>query len=184
MNNYEKDDGAYPAIHNSQWGADIILQLYNARSSFYNAVPCSREVVADNEIALPYDDFEAIVDKFDKIAVSPCQCRLSHKALGIPDPGDHPLETCITLGEEAEYYIENGIGREIDKKEALEILHRSVDCGMVIQVANSATTEVICSCHGDCCDISGLLREDCPRRRRAVDALRTSTFSSTSAITP
>ena len=84
MNNYEKDDGAYPAIHNSQWGADIILQLYNARSSFYNAVPCSREVVADNEIALPYDDFEAIVDKFDKIAVSPCQCRLSHKALGIP----------------------------------------------------------------------------------------------------
>lgn len=155
MNNYEKDDGAYPAIHNSQWGADIILQLYNARSSFYNAVPCSREVVADNEIALPYDDFEAIVDKFDKIAVSPCQCRLSHKALGIPDPGDHPLETCITLGEEAEYYIENGIGREIDKKEALEILHRSVDCGMVIQVANSATTEVICSCHGDCCDILG-----------------------------
>ena len=26
---------------------------------------------------------------------------------------------------------------------------------MVIQVANSATTEVICSCHGDCCDILG-----------------------------
>lgn len=70
MNNYEKDDGAYPAIHNSQWGADIILQLYNARSSFYNAVPCSREVVADNEIALPYDDFEAIVDKFDKTPAS------------------------------------------------------------------------------------------------------------------
>lgn len=90
MNNYEKDDGAYPAIHNSQWGADIILQLYNARSSFYNAVPCSREVVADNEIALPYDDFEAIVDKFDKIAVSPCQCRLSHKAPGHSRSGRSP----------------------------------------------------------------------------------------------
>lgn len=155
LNNYEKDDGAYPAMHKAQWGSDIVLQLYNARSSFYNAVPCSREVVANNEIALPYDDFEAIVNKFDKIAVSPCQCRLSHQALGKPDPGDHPLETCLTLGEEAEYYIENGIGREIDKKEALEILHHSVECGMVIQVANSATTEVICSCHGDCCDILG-----------------------------
>lgn len=102
MNNYEKDDGAYPAIHNSQWGADIILQLYNARSSFYNAVPCSREVVADNEIALPYDDFEAIVDKFDKIAqggaepLTPEDLNvfkyLSHYTL------KHDEESCIKCG--------------------------------------------------------------------------------------
>lgn len=155
LNRYEANNGEYPVIHNTQWGTDIIFQLYNARSSFYNAVPCTREVVAEQKIALPYDDYEAIVSKFDKIAVSPCQCRLSHKAMGIPDPDDHPLETCLTLGEEAEYYIENGIAREIDKQEALEILKRSVDCGMVIQVANSASTEVICSCHGDCCDILG-----------------------------
>ena len=155
LGNYEGNDGAYVGAHSMQWGADIKQQLYNAQTSFYSPIPCSREVVGDSEIALPYDDWEAIVSKFDKIAVSPCQCRLSHKVRGIEDPGDHPLETCLTLGEEAEFYIENGIGREIDQEEAIAILQRSVDAGMVIQVANSESTEVICSCHGDCCDILG-----------------------------
>lgn len=155
LNNYEADDGNYVTLHNTQWGGDILQQLYNAQTSFYNAVPVSREVVGDSSIALPYDDYEAIVSKFDKLAVAPCQCRLSHIAVGKEDPGDHPLETCITTGEEAEYYIENGIAREIDKDEALQILKRSVDAGMVIQVCNSEKTEVICSCHGDCCDILG-----------------------------
>ncbi len=170
MNNYEKDDGAYPAIHNSQWGADIILQLYNARSSFYNAVPCSREVVADNEIALPYDDFEAIVDKFDKIAVSPCQCRLSHKALGIPDPGDHPLETCITLGEEAEYTSRTASA-------ARSIRRRRWKSSMRQRRLRHGHSGGQLGDHGGYLQLpwrllrySGLLREDCPRRRRAVDA--------------
>ena len=155
LNKYEENQGEYVNLHNNAYGADIRFQLFNAQSCFYNAIPCSREVVGDSSIALPYDDWEAIVSKFEKIAVSPCQCRLSHKATNEEDPGDHPLETCLTLGEEAEFYIENGIGREITQQEALEILQRSVEAGLVIQVANSEKTEVICSCHGDCCDILG-----------------------------
>ena len=155
LGNYEKNNGEYVKIHSSQWGADILNQLYNARTSFYTPVPVSREVVGDSSIALEYDDYEAVIKKFDTIAVSPCQCRLSHKAVGKEDPGDHPLETCITLGEEAEYYIANGIARQIDQQEALDIVHHSVECGMVIQICNSKKTEVICSCHGDCCDILG-----------------------------
>lgn len=34
-----------------------------------------------------------------------------------------------------------------------EILQRSIDAGMVIQSAYTKNTEVICQCHGDCCDI-------------------------------
>lgn len=53
----------------------------------------------------------------------------------------------------AEYYIENGIGRQIDQDEALAIVQRSVDAGMVIQSCYTKDSEIFCSCHGDCCDI-------------------------------
>ncbi len=108
-------------------------------------MPCSREVVADNEIALPLRRLEAIVDKFDKIAVSPASAAFPTRLWAFPDPGDHPLETCITLGEEAEYYIENGIGREIDKKRRWKssIAARRLRHGHSGQLP--ATTEVICN---------------------------------------
>lgn len=148
----EVPSAEYTTIHSSQWGADIIEQLFNAETPFYYAIPVNKEVVTDEEI-LPYDDYEKIIARNTIIAVSDCQCRLSHETIGEEDPGNHPMETCITTGEQAEYYIENGIGRQIDQTEALAILKRSVEAGMVLQSAWTKDTEVICSCHGDCCDI-------------------------------
>lgn len=142
----------YTNIHGSQWGADIIQQLYNADTPFYYAIPVNKEVVVDEEI-LPYDDYEKIIARNSVFAVSDCQCRLSHETIDTKDPGSHPMETCLTTGEQAEFYIENGIGRAIDREEALAILKRSVEAGMVLQSAWTKDTEVICSCHGDCCDI-------------------------------
>ncbi|NCB24228.1 MAG: 4Fe-4S dicluster domain-containing protein [Bacteroidia bacterium] len=143
----------YVVAHAMQWGSDIIDDLYNADTIFYYPIPVNKDVVADEQI-YPYDDYEKIIRRNSVIAVSPCQCRLSHKLIGTESPDCiHPLETCISTGEEAEFYIENGIGRQIDQDEALEILHNNVELGMVIQSCYTKDTEVICSCHGDCCDI-------------------------------
>lgn len=155
MFHYDLD---YTTAHQISWSSDVIANLYNSETPFYYAIPCEKEVVADGSI-LPYDDYEAIIKRNTKLAVSPCQCRLRRQVMGdfTEQAGgvecDHPLETCISTGEEAEYYIENGIGREITQEEALEILKTNVEKGMVIQSAYTKATEVICSCHGDCCDI-------------------------------
>ena len=148
-------DLEYTTAHQTSWGADIIQNLYNSETPFYYAIPVDKEVVADEEI-LPYDDYEKIIRRNTVLSVSPCQCRLRRQVMGDftgDEECDHPLETCIATGEEAEFYIENGIGRQITQDEALEILHTSVERGMVIQSAYTKDTEVICSCHGDCCDI-------------------------------
>lgn len=155
LDKYELNDGELPKLHATTAGKDAMRQLCDSQTTFYNAIPCTREVVGDTKIALPYDDYEELVSGFDTLAVSPCQCRMSKKLRDIEDPGNHPIETCITTGEEAEYYLENGIGRQITKEEALDILHASVDAGMVIQVCNTKKADVICSCHGDCCGILG-----------------------------
>ncbi len=152
MFHYDLD---YTTAHQASWGADIVPNLYNSETPFYYAVPVNKDVVADEQI-LPYDDYEKIIKRNTVLSVSPCQCRLRRKVMDDftgDKECDHPLETCIATGEEAEFYIENGIGRQIAQDEALEILHTNVELGMVIQSAYTKDTEVICSCHGDCCDI-------------------------------
>ena len=44
-----------------------------------------------------------------------------------------------------------GIGRYISKEEALDILEKAQEAGLVIQPENSLRPEAICCCCGDCC---------------------------------
>ena len=149
----ENQNTEYVKAHKSMWGADIINDLYNAGTPFYYPIPVDKEIVVEDEVLL-YDDYEKIIRRNSVIAVSTCQCRMGQDIDGSRDPNcDHPMETCMTTGEQAAFYIENGIGRQIDQEEALQILRRSVEAGMVLQSCHTKNTEVICSCHGDCCDI-------------------------------
>lgn len=149
----ENQNPEYVTAHKSMWGADIINDLYNAGTPFYYPIPVDKEIVVEDEVLL-YDDYEKIIRRNSVIAVSTCQCRMGQDIDGSRDPNcDHPMETCMTTGEQAAFYIENGIGRQIDQEEALQILRRSVEAGMVLQSCHTKNTEVICSCHGDCCDI-------------------------------
>lgn len=150
---------------------DYVDCYVNSGTAFYYAIPCDASVVADEEGILPLEDYEKILARNSVFAVAPCQCRLygmasrgeeEPPAIGseelkdfmVPSCG-HPLETCLTMGEEAEFYIENGLGREIDRDEARAILKRSVDAGMILQSCFTKDACVICSCHGDCCRILG-----------------------------
>ncbi|MCD7819751.1 MAG: 4Fe-4S binding protein [Lachnospiraceae bacterium] len=142
----------------------------NSGTPFYYAIPCDESVVADEEGIVLNDDWRKIIARHSVIGVSPCQCRMANMirageeeqvpAVGSEELKDyisplcgHPLETCLSFGEEAEYYIEKGIARQITQDEAVSILERSVEYGMVIQSCYTRDTEIICSCHGDCCGI-------------------------------
>lgn len=136
-------------------GDDYGYVSRNLGSAMYFPVPVNENIVAETKI-LPYFDWDEIIERNEAIAVMPCQCRTFTPILQGGEPGDwceHPVETCISVGEQAQYYIENNLGRQIDKAEAREIIQRSVDAGMVIQVMNTKQCDVICSCHGDCCGI-------------------------------
>jgi NAD-dependent dihydropyrimidine dehydrogenase PreA subunit len=151
LDRYESDPD-FIVRHYAQF-SDITNMLLGGDTGFYYVVPVSKQVTTTGEILL-HDDWEAHLERNSVFGVSPCQCRLSKKVLGRLDPNcNHPMDTCITTGEEAEYYIEKGIARKIDRKEALSILQNAVDVGMVIQSCYSKDTEVICCCHSDCCGI-------------------------------
>ena len=65
-------------------------------------------------------------------------------------------ETCMAFSSFAETFIEFSKGRQISKPEALEILRKNEEDGLVFQPSNTQFAEFICSCCGCCCGMLSL----------------------------
>jgi ferredoxin len=101
-------------------------------------------------------DVKDLIEKFDEIAVGHCFCR-QHKDTESKHCRQTNLrETCFTFGKSARFTTENGFMRMIDKKEALKILSRAEEDGLVhkayhpnFDITKEETS--ICNCCKDCC---------------------------------
>lgn len=137
----------------THFGEGMLQQVYDVNIPFYRAVPINMDVVKGSEV-YPYDDIVEQVKQYKVFAVSTCACRQLLKTCGALNlEKGFDMETCITCGEMAEFYLENGIAREITEDEVLEILKRSADKGMILQTSFSKASEIICSCHAEGCGI-------------------------------
>jgi NAD-dependent dihydropyrimidine dehydrogenase PreA subunit len=113
-------------------------------------IPVSESITIEHEV-LPHEQAEHIVRQREKIAVAPCICRREHKMIG--EGCDKPEESCLVFDQGADYYVENGLGRYIEVDEALQILVRAEETGLVLQPSNSKHIANICCCCGCCCGI-------------------------------
>ena len=113
-------------------------------------VPVSKSIVQDVEIA-SYEDAEELIRTQSKITIQSCICRKEHEVIG--EPCDYPMEVCMSFGAAAYYYEENKLGRSIGVEEALEILDKGRQAGLVIQPGNAKKSANICMCCGCCCQI-------------------------------
>ncbi|MEJ2715701.1 MAG: 4Fe-4S binding protein, partial [Deltaproteobacteria bacterium] len=99
----------------------------------------------------PYEDVRRIVESQERISVADCMCRVHQGLLG--KACDKPLEVCFAFGAQAQYYVDSGLGRWIDKEEALRIIDTCDEAGLVPQPFNAQQASGMCNCCGDCCDI-------------------------------
>lgn len=111
-------------------------------------IPVSKSISAEMNI-MPYEKAERIIERQKKILAAPCICRKEERTAG--NGCDKPLETCLMLGGSAYFYEENGIGRPVEQNEALQILKKGIEAGLVLQPSNSQNPMVICMCCGCCC---------------------------------
>jgi ferredoxin len=131
-----------PALMKKAWLSTKTKQL--------RVVPVAKSVSAEMAI-MPFEAAEAIINKQSKIVVTNCICRREQKMIG--KGCDKPMEVCLSFGAGAYYYEKNGLGREIDKQEALELVKKGVDAGLVLQPGNQQKAMNICMCCGCCCGI-------------------------------
>jgi len=93
-----------------------------------------------------FEDIRDMIDKAQVIAVTHCSCRTIS-----PRP-EIPLEVCMQLDKAASYAIDRGTGRDLTKKEAIELLQMCEEKGLVHTVTNTRSLgTVICNCDGKVC---------------------------------
>jgi len=123
---------------------------------YIRTIPIEKSIVPEHHVAA-FDDAVAIIKKNDAIAVGECICR---KVSKIIDKGcDKPIETCFMFGSMARFYIENNLGRRVEVEEAVDILRKAQDAGLVTQPSTSQNPAVMCNCCGDCCAPLGAVKK-------------------------
>ena len=111
------------------------------------------KAISGETVARSFEEVSRYVEDAYMLAVSDCTCRRSRRLMG---EGCGHLETdmCIQLDDGAEFFVRTGKARQIDKKEAYEILQRAEDNGLVHQTPNldgPGKTLAICNCCGCSC---------------------------------
>jgi NAD-dependent dihydropyrimidine dehydrogenase PreA subunit len=114
-------------------------------------IPVSESMDTRQQI-LAYEDVRQIIEDSDTIAVTNCTCRLTARKC------DRPVEICLQIGKAGEYTIDRGSGRGIDKEEALSLLKKAEEAGLIHTTMNKAAdSHFICNCCNDCCMIFPML---------------------------
>jgi ferredoxin len=103
------------------------------------------EQVQDRRAALPYEQVAELIRGARRISVEHCPCRTRERAC------DNPLETCLAFDHVADYMIARGMGRELSADEALALLARCEELGLVHVTENVDRPLVLCNCCPCCC---------------------------------
>jgi ferredoxin len=128
---------------------DYVAELYQEKmrashKPVYRVIPID-QVIQDKRQLIPH--FQAIyyLRKASVLSVIDCICRTTFGKC------QKPRRVCLALGKQAEFFIERGIGEEIDAQRGLEILRISEENGLVHSIDNSENPNFLCNCCECCC---------------------------------
>lgn len=121
-------------------------------------IPVNVEIEGDHMV-LNLDNVKEILVKADLISLMDCGCRTIYGNC------DAPLNVCLDMNEVAKNHIGIGWAREITLDEAMEVLKKSHEAGLVHMAYGHGEhfepgeVNSVCSCCSCCCGVlSGVLR--------------------------
>ena len=130
---------------------------HQAKDMFSSATSPIRVVTVEKNIPsamkiYPFEAASQIVKEANKIALADCICRKQGNLLG--KSCKNPYEgICINFSYAADYYIEQGIGKEVSVDEALEAIEKGEQAGLVrttwLNVQKGPMS--LCQCCSCCC---------------------------------
>ena len=101
-----------------------------------------------------YDDITQIIKNSPgPFAVMNCVCKQAKDATGHSCSQTDERETCILLEDGVEFAKNLEVGREISKKETLQLITKAKKNGLVLQPGNSQHPHFVCCCCGCCCGV-------------------------------
>jgi len=129
----------------AEWYRDWANMIQTLNVPAWRIIP-ARKAVPEGAELLSTEDWEVILDRATRFAVTHCPCRRKAQRC------DAPVEVCLQLNRAAEYAMARGTGRELTREEAMEVLDRSAEAGLIHSAANAAEVAgAVCNCCPDCC---------------------------------
>lgn len=144
----EKMDEGLAGLYREYYETAYLDEMGASGVPGFKVIPVSEKIEADT-VLYPFVRLVEDVKAARKISVADCICRKESRLLG--HGCDYPMETCMSFGAAAEYYIENGIGREVSAEEAVEILREADRAGLVHAGTNTRHLSNLCNCCPCCC---------------------------------
>ncbi len=118
------------------------------------------EPIIENSEVLPFEILSKMMAKNSTFAVAECACRLSAG----DDACDKPTDVCLIFDKTAEFLIQRKLAKRVSADEAMIILKRSEEAGLVHMTNNSQDRlNLICNCCACCCTLlTGLTKIKSP----------------------
>jgi ferredoxin len=132
---------------------------YGGETQLFRPLVHEEYLPEDYVEVLDYERATHLVENAGAWTVGLCHCRHVADHRGKPctnsvaDRAD-PLEVCLSFGEPAQFFARRGLGRAIEKPEALSILEGAKAAGLV-QLGDNVQRRptFICNCCDCCCEL-------------------------------
>jgi formate hydrogenlyase subunit 6/NADH:ubiquinone oxidoreductase subunit I len=159
----KKIDHELAALYKEYYETAYLKEMGSSNVPGFKVVPLEK-TIAMNTVLFPFHKLKEDIRAARTIAVTECVCRKEAHLNG--EGCDNPLETCLSFGVAAEYYIENGMGREITAEEAIQIVEKADQAGLVHAGANAKHLSNICNCCPCCCaSLKGITKKGHKKHR-------------------
>ena len=119
-------------------------------------VPVESSLDGDRKVAT-YNQVRELVKDKQLMAVAPCICTKEQELLG--NKCSRPVERCIMFDSFAEFYLDNGMAREITRDELESLLKMGEEKALVLNPTNAKEILNICMCCDCCCGVMKMLRK-------------------------
>jgi ferredoxin len=140
------------ALHAYTRGDEAFAREALGRDTVIGRALVHEPVLADDlPEVLDWERASAVVGEARSWALSLCYCR--HKAEHLGEACGAPVDVCLSLNGGADFVVRRGFGRAVERSEALEVMVRSREAGLV-QIADNVQRRpsFVCNCCGCCCE--------------------------------
>lgn len=148
---FVNDNPKYQELHHKEKSLfqEFISELFlkemkASKKPVYRVVPIEK-TLQDKRQLIPYHQADHFLQKSSALALIDCICRTTFNKC------DKPRKVCIVLGDQAEFFIDRGIGEKIDSRRGLEVLDIAEKNGLVHSIDNKEDPDFICNCCECCC---------------------------------
>jgi len=143
-----------------EYAPTLVHTVGGDKPALARVVPVNARIEARAEV-LRHENVRTMLERARSFRLMECICRKEQASLG--KPCSHTLETCMAFSPEENAYegtLPDGFGRTITREEALAVLDRAEQEGLVHCTYNVRQSQMfVCNCCSCCCGFLRGLRD-------------------------